>query len=335
MKALVYRGPFDTVLEEVPEPVAAPGSVLVEVAAVGMCGSDVTAYAGHMDTARPGDVRGHEFAGRVVAAEGADDEWLGRAVAVNPNVTCGRCRFCRSRADNLCPHIRLIGVHRAGAYAELVSVPTSLLVEFPDTVPMTTAATTEPLAQAVHDVRLALRDGPVETALVVGAGAIGFFVLQAARNLGIASVAVLEPDAERRAAALAAGAARVFASAEEAEDALRGEPVDAAFDAVGSEATRQLAVAGARQGGTVVLVGLHADGSSLPFRDVIRREITLRGAMAETADDVRLAASWLAEGRAGLPGPATAHDLADGPALFAELAAGGRTELRTFLAGRG
>jgi threonine dehydrogenase-like Zn-dependent dehydrogenase len=76
MKALVYRGPFATVLEEVPEPVAAPGAVLVEVAAVGMCGSDVTAFAGHMDTARPGDVRGHEFAGRVVAAEGADDQWL-------------------------------------------------------------------------------------------------------------------------------------------------------------------------------------------------------------------------------------------------------------------
>lgn len=334
MKALVYRGPYETVLEDVPEPVPGPGSVLVEVAAVGLCGSDVTAFIGHMDTARPGDVRGHEFAGRVVAASGPEESWVGRAVAVNPNVTCGVCRFCRSGADNLCPEIRLIGVHRAGAYAELVSVPAATLVPFPDDVPMTTAATTEPLAQAVHDVRLALRDGPVQTALVIGAGAIGFFVLQAARNLGVGSVAVLEPDPGRRAAAAAAGAAQVFATPEEAAEALQGNHVDAAFDAVGSEATRQLALAATRQGGTVVLVGLHADITGLAFRDVIRREITLRGSMAETSADIRLAAQWLAEGRAGLPGAATAHDLAAGPDLFREIADGDRRELRTFLAGR-
>jgi len=331
MKALVYRGPFETTLEDVPEPAAEPGSVVVQVAAVGMCGSDVTAFTGHMDTANSGDVRGHEFAGHVVEATGPDERWLGLQVAVNPNVTCGRCGFCQGGADNLCPEARLIGVHRAGAYAERVSVPVRQLVVLPSTVPFTAAATTEPLAQAVHDVRLALRHGTVDTALVIGSGAIGFFVLQAARNLGIGSVAVLEPSPARRASAEAAGADQVFASTEEAADMLRAKPVSAAFDAVGTEATRQLAVLSTRPGGTVILVGLHVGSSSLEFRDVIRREIALCGSMAETAADFHLAAAWLAQRQAGLPSLPAPHDLAEGPALFRELATAGRSELRTFL----
>jgi threonine dehydrogenase-like Zn-dependent dehydrogenase len=334
VQALVYRGPFDTVVEEVADPVAVDGNVVVEVAAVGLCGSDVTAYKGQMDTARPGDVRGHEFAGRVVGAVGAAESWLDRPVAVNPLVTCGTCRWCRSGRDNLCASVQIIGVHRPGAYAELVSVPAQKLVAWPDDVPLTTAATAEALAQAVHDVHLALRDGPVETALVIGAGAIGFFVLQAARNLGIASVAVLEPDDARRAAAAADGAAAVYASVEEAAELTRSAQVDVVFDAVGTEATRKLALAGTRNGGTVVLVGLHADESNLAFRDVIRREVTLRGSMAETAEDFRTAVTWLADGRAGLPDLAAPHALAEGPAVFHQLATVGRPELRTFLAGR-
>ena len=335
MQALVYRGPFETVVEEVADPVADQGHVVVEVAAVGLCGSDVTAFKGQMDTARPGDVRGHEFAGRVVGAVGPAEEWLGRPVAVNPLVTCGACRWCRTGMDNLCASVQIIGVHRPGAYADLVRVPADKLLAWPDDVPLTTAATAEALAQAVHDVHLALRDGPVESALVIGAGAIGFFVLQAARNLGVASVSVLEPDASRRAAALADGAGRVFASVEEAAELTGAEQVDVVFDAVGTEATRQLALACTRNGGTVVLVGLHADESNLAFRDVIRREVTLRGSMAETSEDFRTAVSWLAAGRAGLPDLGAPLPLAQGPDVFHELATAGRPELRTFLAGRG
>jgi threonine dehydrogenase-like Zn-dependent dehydrogenase len=335
VQALVYRGPFETVVEDVADPVADQAHVVVEVAAVGLCGSDVTAYKGHMDTAKVGDVRGHEFAGRVVGAVGPAEEWLGRTVAVNPTVTCGSCRFCRSGADNLCRDVQIIGVHRPGAYAELVRVPVGQLVAWPDDAPLTTAATAEALAQAVHDVHLGLRDGPVETALVIGAGAIGFFVLQAARNLGVASVAVLEPDDARRAAAAADGAARVYASVDEARELTGSRQVDVVFDCVGTEATRQLSLACTRNGGTVVLVGLHADESILAFRDVIRREVTLRGSMAETAEDFRTAVSWLAEGRAGLPGLEAPFSLAEGPRVFHEVATAGRPELRTFLAGRG
>ena len=335
MQALVYRGPFDTAVEEVPDPVPGEGHVVVEVAAVGLCGSDVTAFKGHMDTAKVGDVRGHEFAGRVVGAVGPTESWLGRTVAVNPTVTCGECRYCRTGADNLCRELHIIGVHRPGAYAELVSVPAKQLVAWPDDAPLTVAATAEALAQAVHDVRLGLRDGPVETVLVVGAGAIGFFVLQAARNLGIESVAVLEPDDARRAAAAADGAARVFASVEEARELTGSQQVDVVFDCVGTDATRQLSLACTRNGGTVVLVGLHADESPLAFRDVIRREVTLRGSMAETFEDFRTAVSWLAGGRAGLPGLEKPFTLAEGPRVFSEVATVGRLELRTFLAGRG
>ena len=334
MRALVYRGPFDVAVQEVAEPAARPGHVVVEVLAVGICGSDVTAYAGRMGTAHPGDVRGHEIAGRVCAATPPDEAWLGRRVAVNPLVGCGRCGFCAQEADNLCGAQATIGVQSPGGFAERVAVPVGQLVEVPDTVSDVAAATAEPLAQAVHDVRLGLRDGPAGSALVIGAGAIGFFVVQAARALGVASVSVLEPAGERRAAAEVLGAGPVFATPDQAAAALARAPVDVAFDCVGSETTRAQALAWTRRGGTVVLVGLHADSTALPWRDVIRREITLRGSMASTPEDFRLAVDWLAGGRAELPGLGPAVPLERGPAVFEELTAGTRPGLKTLLSAR-
>ena len=334
MRALVYRGPFDVAVQEVADPTARPGQVVVEVLAVGICGSDVTAYAGRMGTAHPGDIRGHEFAGRVCSAAPPDEAWLGRRVAVNPLVGCGRCGFCAAGADNLCADQVTLGVQGPGGFAERVAVPVGQLLEVPDTLSDVAAATSEPLAQAIHDVRLGLRDGPAESALVIGAGAIGLFVVQAARALGVGKVSALEPAEERRAAAGAAGAGLLFASPDEAAEAFGRAPADVVFDCVGTEATRARALSWTRRGGTVVLVGLHADSTALPWRDVIRREITLRGSMASTPEDFRLAVDWLAEGRAGLPGLGPAVPLEHGPAVFEELTAGTRPGLKTLLSAR-
>lgn len=334
MRALVYRGPFDLTVQDVPEPEPGPGHVVVEVLAAGICGSDVTAYAGRMGTAHPGDVRGHEFAGRVVRTAPADEAWLDRRVVVNPLVSCGSCGACSAGADNLCPQQATLGVQGPGGFAELVRVPVGQLVDVPPALSIVDAATTEPLAQAVHDVRLALRDGPARTALVIGAGAIGFFVVQAARLSGIPDVAVLEPDPDRRNAAAAAGAMQVFATAEEAQARLQADPSDVVLDCVGTEETRAQALAWTRRGGTVVLVGLHSDVTPLAWRDVIRREITLRGSMASTADDFRQAAQWLAEGRAGLPDLGEPVPLDDGPEVFAALAAGRWSGSKALLAAR-
>jgi 2-desacetyl-2-hydroxyethyl bacteriochlorophyllide A dehydrogenase len=325
------------VVGEVPEPVAGPGEVIVDVELTGICGSDVSAYLGTMGIARPGDVRGHEFAGTVGAlGPGVDAGWRGRRVTVNSQVTCGRCWACGSDRDNLCPDLQIIGVHRPGAFTERVVVPARNLAAVDDAVPLELAATAEPLAQACHDVRLALAAQP-STALVIGAGSIGGLVVQAARLLGIPEIAVVEPDERRRAAALDGGAGAGFDSTDVAAGPAAARPeggFDVVLDAVGSGATRQAAVDLTRAGGRVVLVGLHTDVSELGWFSVIRREISLVGANCFDRSDFDRAVSWLREGR--IRPPATVHraGLGDGPRLFADLAAGRADAAKTYLVPR-
>jgi 2-desacetyl-2-hydroxyethyl bacteriochlorophyllide A dehydrogenase len=319
---------------DVVEPVAASGEVVVTVQLAGICGSDVSAYRGTMGIARPGDVRGHEFAG-VVSAVGADVEpaWLDRRVTVNSQVTCGRCWACDAGRDNLCPSLQILGVHRSGAFAERVVVPARNLVAVADSLGLELAAGAEPLAQACHDVRLALPAGP-GSALVIGAGSIGTLVVQAARLLGITDLTVVEPDPARRVAAGEAGAAVTLATTADAAPAARSgarDGFDVVFDVVGMGATRAAAVDLVRPGGQVVLVGLHTDVTDLPWFSVIRREVALVGANCFDRGDFDQAVTWLTEGAVRPPGTAHHASLEEGPAVFAELAAGRAPAAKTFL----
>lgn len=326
MKAVVWQGPSSMTVAEVPAPEPVAGEVVVRVEAAGICGSDVTSYLGRMGISKPGQIRGHEFAGTVAGVVDGDADWLGLPVAVNPIVSCGRCRACVRGLDNLCPDQTSMGIQRPGGFAEFVRVPTRNLVTLPPGVDLRLAAATEPLAQAIHDVRLALRDGPVETAMVIGAGAIGLLVVQAAHLQGIEHIAVLESNAARHEAALSAGATEAFrdraAAAAHAADPGNGVPgMDAVFDVVGTAGTRQDAVDWTARGGSAVFVGLHDDASALTWRDALRREITVRGSNASAREDVRLAVDWLVNGLAGPPA-SEPEPLDRAPEIFASLAAG-------------
>src|SRR6266567_1107478 len=124
MHAIVWQGPERMAIEERPDP-GAPGAgeLIVRPAAVGICGSEVEGYLGHMGNRAPPLVMGHEFAGHVVAAGAGAAELEGARVAVNPLSGCGECRLCRAGHPNLCADRVLIGVHAPGAFADLVSVP--------------------------------------------------------------------------------------------------------------------------------------------------------------------------------------------------------------------
>jgi 2-desacetyl-2-hydroxyethyl bacteriochlorophyllide A dehydrogenase len=334
MRALRWDGPSAMSVGELPEPTAGPGEAVVEVALAGICGSDVSAYRGTMGTARPGDVRGHEFAGTVAElGPGVDPRWRGRFVTVNSQVTCGRCWACRSGRDNLCPDLQIIGVHRPGAFARRVVVPARNLAALDESVSLELAATAEPLAQACHDVQLALAAQPA-AALVIGAGSIGGLVVQSARLLGIDEIVVVEPDERRRAAAVDAGAAAGVGSAEAAAELAKARPeggFDVVVDAVGSETTRRAAVDLVRRGGRVVLVGMHTDVGALGWFSVIRREISLVGANCFDRSDFEQAVSWLRSGRIRPPAPVRRAGLADGPGVFADLAAGRVETAKTYL----
>ncbi|BBG03831.1 MULTISPECIES: zinc-dependent alcohol dehydrogenase [Pseudonocardia] len=314
MQALIWHGPHRHEHGDVPEPTPGPGEVLVQVHRAGICGSDVTAHKGLMGISRPGAVRGHEFAG--VLAGGADGWRAGERVAVNPVLVCGTCDRCRAGRSSCCPDLEIIGVHRAGAFAELVAVPVTALHKLPDGLSYETAAGVEPLAQACHDVELARRHGPLGNTLVIGAGSIGAWIVQALQWAEPSAVTVVDPDPRRRDAALRWGATVVAAT-----DDLPRRSFDTVFDVVGVPATRRAAVDACAGGGTVVAVGLGADESAIGWFDVVRREIVVQGANTFTDDSYRKALDLLATGRVEVP-EARVLPLTDGGAVFTAMASG-------------
>jgi threonine dehydrogenase-like Zn-dependent dehydrogenase len=341
MKAIVWTGPEEMVVEEVPEPTVEPGTVIVRPEAVGICGSEIEGYLGRMGNRTPPLVMGHEFAGTVTeVGEGVGEDLVGREVAVNPLSSDGTCRLCRAGHTNLCPNRKLIGIHSPGGFAEYVLAPQSNVYPLPEGIGARTGALAEPLANGVHAVRLGLAGESVEHAVVIGAGTIGLMCLQAAVLDGIPEVSVVEPHEARRGQALELGAHAAYASGEGTSEALEepteGLGADLVIDAVGAEATRRMAVEELlRPGGRVVFVGLHDDDTTLGFHGVVRGQLDLRGSYAFTAEDYEQALEWLVEGHAGIGELPPVLPLEEGPDAFAELVKGPSEQIKVFLAGTG
>jgi (R,R)-butanediol dehydrogenase / meso-butanediol dehydrogenase / diacetyl reductase len=339
MKAIVWNGPEEMAVEEVPEPAVEPGTVVVRPEAVGICGSEIEGYLGRMGNRTPPLVMGHEFAGTVTeVGEGVDEDLLGREVAVNPLSSDGTCRLCRAGYTNLCPNRRLVGIHSPGGFAEYALAPAQNVYPLPEGVEARAGALAEPLANGVHAVRLGLAGGFVEHAVVVGAGTIGLMCLQAAVLEGIPEVSVVEPHEARREQALELGARAAYASGEEAREALEGPTeglgADLVVDAVGAEVTRRMAVEVLlRPGGRAVFVGLHDDATTLGFHDIVRGQLDLQGSYAFTADDYEQALEWLVAGSAGIGELPPVLPLEEGPGAFAELVRGPSEQIKVFLAG--
>jgi (R,R)-butanediol dehydrogenase / meso-butanediol dehydrogenase / diacetyl reductase len=339
MKAIVWNGPEEMAVEEVPEPALAPGMVILHPEATGICGSEVEGYLGKMGNRTPPLVMGHEFAGAVTeVGDGVDEGLVGRAVAVNPLSSDGTCRLCRTGHTNLCPDRALIGIHSSGAFADYVCAPAENVYPIPEGVSARTGALAEPLANGVHAVRLGLAGNSVEHAVVIGAGTIGLMCLQAAVLDGIPEVSVVEPHEARREQALGLGARAAYPSGSEAREAIdeptEGLGADLVIDAVGAETTRRMAVEELlRPGGRAVMVGLHDDATTLGFHGVVRGQITVQGSYAYTAEDYEQALEWLVEGRAGIGELPPVLPLERGPGAFAELVRGPSAQIKVFLSG--
>src|SRR5215208_5853642 len=314
MKGIVWHGPEQMSVEEVPPPEIEPGTVVVRPTAAGICGSEIEGYLGKMGNRTPPLVMGHEFAGTVTeVGEGADENLLGRLVAVNPLSSDGTCRLCRSGLTNLCPNRRLVGIHSPGGFAEYTLAPAANVYPLPDGVAARTGALAEPLANGVHAARLGLADASVEHAV--------------------------EPVRARREQALDLGADAVHESGEEArgvlEEPTEGLGVDLVIDAVGAGATRRMALDLLRPGGRVVYVGLHDDDTTLGFHDVVRGQLDLQGSYAYTAEDYEQALEWLVEGKAGIGELPPVLPLEEGPEAFAGLVRGPSAQIKVFLAESG
>jgi threonine dehydrogenase-like Zn-dependent dehydrogenase len=336
MKAVVWQGPERMEIGERPEPVdPGPDEVVISPGAVGICGSEVEGYLGHMGNRHPPLVMGHEFAGEIVAAGPGAEKWIGARATVNPIAGCGHCRLCRAGQENVCPTRTLIGIHHDGAFADLVRAPAANLRLLPDSLDIRTGALTEPLANGVHAVRLGLSGQEASAAVVIGAGTIGLVTLQAALLSDIGDVKVVEPQEARRERARALGAHSVHADAESARSASDELGADLVLDAVGHQATRAMALDLVRPGGRVVCIGLADDDTTLSFHTVVREQITILGSYAYTMADFEQSLEWLVAGRASLGELAPTLPLEHGPEAFARLVEGPPDQVKVFLAGAG
>lgn len=317
MKALVYTGPETLDYRDTTDPQAA-GDALIRVDHVGICGSDMHAWAGH-DERRPAPlILGHEAAGTVV--DGPD---AGNRVTVNPLVSCGQCIACVRGRDNLCPDRQIISMPpRQGAFAEYLAIPRRNLVTVPDAVPTEKAALAEPLACGWHAVRLARRalDRPLEEArcAVLGAGAIGLGAALVLAAQGAASVDIGEVNAARRAIVAQAGDFGVF----DPTDGTFPGPVDLVIDGVGFETTRATASSATRPGGVIVHIGLGSAAGGLDVRRMTLQEITFIGTYTYSAEDFRATAKAIFAGRLGSLDWPEIRPLSAGARAFADIKAG-------------
>lgn len=286
MRAVVVARPGVYGVAHVDNPRPGPGEVVVEVRACGLCGTDVHIAHGQFPPAPYPLIPGHEFAG-VVRERGAgvDLPAVGTPVAVDPTLSCGRCRACQEGQRNLCAHWGAIGDTVAGGLAERVAVPAANCHPIPEGLDFGAAALIEPLACAVWGARRA-HIHPGATVLVAGGGTMGLLLGQVLRRAGASRVVVSEPHPERRQLAHEVG--MDAAVAPEDTDALRlaagdaGGRFDLVADATGRPEVIRWAMGCVRRGGTFLVFGVAPAGAEVPLRpyDVYYGDMTIVGSMA-------------------------------------------------------
>ncbi|MGH7324318.1 MAG: zinc-dependent alcohol dehydrogenase [Candidatus Rokuibacteriota bacterium] len=324
MKALVYPT-WDTLeIRQVPAPTPGPGEVVLRVAAVGICGSELEAVASRSPRRTPPLVMGHEFCGEVAeVGAGVREAKAGDRVVASSIIPCGRCADCRSGATHLCPDRQVFGMNRPGAFAERVAVPASILLPLPERVGPLEGALVEPLANAVHVWSLVTQRFP-EVVVVIGCGAIGLFALQVARAGGALTLIAVDTNEARLGMAHAVGAEPVLNPMRqdvlaEVREFTRGRGADVVVDAVGAAATRRVAVELARRGGETVWIGLHGDATEIGGRDVVLGERRISGSYAVTARDLETAIGLLAHGRIEIAPWVRPFPLEEGARVFRQL----------------
>jgi alcohol dehydrogenase len=326
MKALVYTHPQEMTYRDEPAPAPAGGEVLIRVDAVGICGSDMHAWHGRDPRRVPPLILGHELAGEILEGPGR-----GRKVTVNPLITCDHCEFCVQGRNNLCANRTMIGMTRAGGFAEFVTTAAASVIDVPQDMSARAAALTEPAATAVHAINVAMRaltrPLPECNALVIGGGAIGLLSALLLRSCGCRHVRIAETNALRRESAARASSWPVCDPAREA--ACKDNTADLVIDAVGARSTRQAALAAVKPGGVVMHIGLADWASEIDMRKLTLAEVTLIGTYTYSTADLRAAAlalhedafgdlAWVEE-RPLSEGAQAFHDLHEGRAAAAKI----------------
>jgi 2-desacetyl-2-hydroxyethyl bacteriochlorophyllide A dehydrogenase len=284
MQAVIFPQAETIAVERMPDPSCGRDEVVVQVSRCGICGTDVHIYRNEYMSDFP-LIPGHEFGG-VVVEVGSDvtDVRVGDRVAVDPNLYCGHCDFCRNEQANHCLNWQGVGVTRAGGFAEYVNVPARACYHLPEGMSDLQAAFIEPLACVVHAMKR-FRILPGESLLILGGGPMGMLLLQALRHNGAAQVVVVEKQLARMQLARDLGAAVVVPvgpdqDAQLKEIAPRGFGV--VVDATGIPAVIEHAFTYLRPRGQYLQFGVapnHAKVQISPY-DIFKNDWTILGSFA-------------------------------------------------------
>lgn len=278
MKAAVITGVGQSEIGEVPDPRPGPREVVVEVAACGICGTDLHILQGEFAPVLP-IVPGHEFAGEIVEL-GSEVTGLraGDRVAVDPSLYCFECYYCRQGRNNLCENWNAIGVSRPGAAAEFAVAPMANCVVLPDHVRTEDAALIEPLSCAVRGYDV-LRSQLANSVLIYGSGTMGLMMLELAKRVGAASVDIVDLNPDRLQTARQLGVTAAAASADEIE---RPRGWDVVIDATGNAKAIQDGLGRVGKGGTFLQFGVsdYAARATIEPYKIYNQELTITGSMA-------------------------------------------------------
>ena len=276
MKAALLHAVRKIGIGDIGAPVAAQGEVLIRPIFAGICGSDVSLFTGHRAVASFPHVLGHEIVGRVEAlGPGVTKLKIGDRVVVEPNYVCGVCEFCQSGRGNICPNKKSSGVNIQGFFAELCVAPAQFTWPVGEDIADVDAVTIEPLAVAVTALK---RSGATlgDTIAIIGCGAIGLLLAEAAKASGLRVVA---HETSERKLAMACEFGAVVPPSDDVAGFWKKEGVTRIFDTTGVNASVELALASAPRGSEIFLLGLATEDTKFVPLRFVREGIRLSGSL--------------------------------------------------------
>jgi D-arabinitol dehydrogenase (NADP+) len=288
MKAVTIEEPGKISVRETEKPTAGQGEVVLRVKACGVCGTDSHIFKGEFLGSYP-IVPGHEISGIIEeAGEGVGDFIIGERAALEPNISCGRCAMCQRNEQNFCLNWEAIGVTLPGGMAEFVKTPVSQLFRIGE-MSFEIAAFVEPLSCVLHGIeRVGIRAG--DEVAILGAGAIGNLLMQAAKLSGASRVVMADIVEQRLQLAAAMGADEIANTSDGAEVLLKGKPegFDVVIEATGSPAIAAKLPELARRGGRILLFGVCPDDATVtwsPF-EIYRKGLSIHSTYTSVRNSI-------------------------------------------------
>ncbi len=285
MRSLVCKQPFELVYEERAVPTPQENEVVIRVAAVGICGTDIHAYAGNQPFFEYPRVLGHEVCGKITSIGAQVKNFkVGQRVALVPYLSCGQCDACLSGKTNCCEKISVMGVHQDGGFSELLAIPESNVLPIADNVDDISAALIEPFAISAHAVRRAeIHKG--DDVLVVGAGPIGLGVAAIAIADGANVVMADTSEVRRQHTYQQLNIPAIDLVNDHVENYFDGKLPAIVIDATGNQKAMNNTIYLIRHGGKVVFVGLFKGCLEFNDPDFHKKETTLMGSRNATFED--------------------------------------------------